>query len=105
MLALCTYGEKPLASMTDPFDALTSFQQALLNGEISLRAGELDPDLFLHVDHPTGSVPRFTYVRLDRQSVTALAIMVPVEPMHGLPCFHAGVAVPEAHRGKGYAKS
>lgn len=90
--------------MTDPFDALTSFQQALLDGEISLRAGELDPDLFLHVDYPTG-VPRFTYVRLDRQSVAALAIMVPTEPMHGLPCFQAGVAVPEAHRGKGHAKS
>ena len=63
--------------MADPFDAQTSFQQALLNGEISLRVGELDPDLFLHVDHPTGGLPRFTYVRLDRQSVTALAMMVP----------------------------
>jgi hypothetical protein len=104
MLTLCAYGEKPLAAMTDPFDALTSFQQALLDGEISLRAGELDPDLFLHVDHPTG-VPRFTYVRLARQSVTALAIMIQTEPMHGLPCFQVGVAVLEAQRGKGHAKS
>jgi hypothetical protein len=94
-----------LARMADPFDALTSFQQALLNGEISLRAGELDPDLFLHVDQPTGGVPRFTYVRLDRESVRALAMMVPIEPMHGLPCFQAGVAVPEANRGRGYAKN
>ena len=90
--------------MTDPFDALTSFQQALLDGEVSLQAGELDPDLFLHVDHPAG-VPRFTYVRLDRQTVTALAIMVTTEPMNGLPCFQAGVAVPEAYRRKGHAKS
>lgn len=90
--------------MTDPFDALTSFQQALLDGEISLRTCELDPKLFVHLDRPT-DVPRFTYVRLDRQTVTALAIIVPIEPMHGLPCFHLGVAVPEAHRGKGYAKS
>jgi hypothetical protein len=36
--------------MTDPFDALTSFQQALANGEIDLQAGELDPDLFVYVD-------------------------------------------------------
>jgi hypothetical protein len=90
--------------MTDPFDALTSFQQAMLDGEITLRAGELDPDLFLYVDEPNG-VPRFTYVRLDRQSVTAFAELCLTEPMHGHPCFQAGVAVPEAHRGKGYAKS
>jgi len=25
--------------------------------------------------------------------------------MHGLPCFQVGVAVPEAYRGKGHAKS
>lgn len=91
--------------MTDSFDALTSFQQALLDGKVSLRAGELDPDLFLHVDHPTPGVPRLTYVRLDRQSVTALANMVRTEPMDGLPCFQVGVAVPEAYRGKGHAKS
>lgn len=90
--------------MTDPFDALTSFQQVLLDGEINLQACELDPELFVHLDRPT-DVPRFTYVRLDRQTVTALAIIVPIEPMHGLPCFHVGVAVPEAHRGKGYATS
>lgn len=94
-----------MARMTDPFDALTSFQEALLNGEISnLRAGELDPELFVHLDQPTG-VPRLTYVRLDRQSVTAMAIMVRTEPLHGLPCFQAGVAVPVAYRGRGYAKS
>jgi hypothetical protein len=91
-------------SMTDPFDALTSFQQALLNGEIVLRAGELDPDLFLHVDHPTGA-PRFTYVRLDGQLVTALAMIIATEPMQGLPCFQIGVAVPKAYRGNGRAKS
>ncbi len=91
--------------MTDPFEALKSFQEALLNGEIdNLQAGELDPNLFLHVDRPNGVI-RFTYVRLDRQSVTAMAIMVGTEPIDGLPCFQAGVAVPEAHRGKGYAKS
>jgi hypothetical protein len=93
-----------LARVTDPFKALTSFQQALLDGEINLRAGELDPHLFLHADQPTG-VTRLTYVRLDRKSVTAMAILVGTEPMHGLPCFQAGVAVPIALRGKGYAKS
>jgi predicted GNAT family acetyltransferase len=65
---------------------------------------ELDRNLFMHFDEPTG-IPRITYVRLDGQTVTALALMVRTEPMHGLPCFQAGVAVPEAYRGKGHAKS
>jgi ribosomal protein S18 acetylase RimI-like enzyme len=93
-----------LARMADPFEALTSFQEALSDGEINLRAAELDPDLFLHVDQRTG-ITRLTYVRLNRQLVTAMAIMVGTEPMHGLPCFQAGVAVPPAYRGRGYAKS
>jgi hypothetical protein len=76
----------------------------LLDGEISLRAGELDPDLFLYADHLTG-VQRLTYVRLNRQTVTAFANVIMTEPMHGLPRFQVGVAVPEAYRGKGYAKS
>jgi ribosomal protein S18 acetylase RimI-like enzyme len=90
--------------MTDPFDGLVSFQQALLDGEINLQAGALDPNLFLHVDRPEG-VLRLTYVRLDGQSVTAFANIVETEPMHDLPCFQVGVAVPEEYRGKGYAKS
>lgn len=93
-----------MARMTDPMDALTSFQQAFLHGEASLQAGELHPDLFVHLDQPNG-VARFTYVRIDRHTVTALAMMVLIEPMNGLPCFQLGVAVPEAYRGRGYAKS
>jgi hypothetical protein len=88
-----------------PLRRPTSFQQALLDGEISLQAGEPDPELFLHVDYPREDVPRFTYVRLVGRSVTALAMLIPVEPMHGLRCFQAAVAVPEAYRGKGHAKA
>jgi RimJ/RimL family protein N-acetyltransferase len=90
--------------MTDPSDALTSFQQALLDGDINLQPGELHADLFVHLDHPNGE-PRLTYARVDRRKVIALAIMVGVEPVNGLPCFQAGVAVAEVYRGKGYAKS
>jgi RimJ/RimL family protein N-acetyltransferase len=43
-------------------------------------------------------------VRLDRKTVKALAMVVMTEPMHGLPCFQLGVAVPAAYRGKGFAK-
>jgi len=44
--------EKFLAEMTDPFDALKSFQQALLRGIIKLQRGDIDPDLYLRVDSP-----------------------------------------------------
>jgi hypothetical protein len=91
--------------MTDPMDALVSFQQALLRGEIGLRAGELEPDLFVHVDHPAAGVSQFTYVRLDRQTVKAFANIVMTKPIDGVPCFQVGVAVPVPYRSKGYAKS
>jgi len=94
-----------MASMTDPTDGMVSFQQALLDGEIDLRPGELDPDLFVHVDNPAPGVVRITYVRLDRQTVKAFASIVATEPMKGLPCFQVGVAVPAPYRGRGYAKS
>jgi len=91
--------------MTDPTDGLVSFQQALLNGEIDLQRGELDREVFVHFDQPTASTNRFTYVKLDRKTVKALAMIVPTQFMHGLPCFQMGVAVPEDYRGKGYAKN
>jgi hypothetical protein len=50
--------------MTDPMEALVSFQQALLDGEIRLQQGEIDPHPFLHADRPTPDVMRLTYVRL-----------------------------------------
>lgn len=94
-----------MASMTDPMDALVSFQQALLRGEISLRAAELEPDVFVHVDHLGAGISRFTYVRLDRRTVKAFANIVMTEPFDGAPCFQVGVAVPVPYRSKGYAKS
>ncbi|QHO73981.1 hypothetical protein ACH79_16430 [Bradyrhizobium sp. CCBAU 051011] len=90
--------------MTDPFDALTKFQRALRDGDIDLRPGELDPTLVVHLDRPAGTL-RLTYARLDGRKVIALAMMVSTEPLNGLPCYQAGVAVAKAHRGKGHAKS
>ena len=78
-----------MARMTDPSDALTSFQYALLNGQIRLQKEDLSPDLFVHTDRPQGIV-RFTYVSLDRQTVTALAMFVIAEPIEGVPCFQVG---------------
>jgi hypothetical protein len=94
-----------MASMTDPTDALVSFQQALLDGEINLRPGELDPDIFVHADSPAPGVMRITYVRLDGRTVKAFVNVVSAGHMQGLPCFQLGVAVPVQYRNKGYAKS
>jgi RimJ/RimL family protein N-acetyltransferase len=90
--------------MTDPFDALQSFQQALVDGEIDLQRGQIDPELFMHLDHPNGQ-PRFTYVRLQRQTVTAMVNFAISDPIEGIPCFQIGVAVSEAYRSQGRAKS
>jgi hypothetical protein len=89
--------------MTDPFDALQSFQQALVDGEIDLQRGQIDPELFVHLDHPNGQ-PRFTYVRLQRQTVTAMVNFAISDPIEGVRCFQIGVAVPEAYRSQRRAK-
>lgn len=90
--------------MTDPSDSLTSFQQAFKDGEIQLQRGEIDQELFVHADRPQGEM-RFTYVRLQHQTVTALAVAVLIEPIEGIQCFQFGYAVPEAYRGQGRAKN
>jgi hypothetical protein len=80
-----------MASMTDPMAALVSFQHALFDGEIRLRAGELDPDLFVYADNLAPVVSRITYVRLDGRTVTAFVNVVANGLMDGLPCVQLGV--------------
>jgi hypothetical protein len=43
------YSETILPGMTDPSDALPSFQAALASGQMRLQPGALDPDIYLHV--------------------------------------------------------
>jgi hypothetical protein len=92
-----------VVQMTDPLAALTSFQEVLETEGIALQPGVIDPALFVHLDQPTGS-PRFTYVRLDRRTVTALVMFAQMPLLKGLPCFQMGVAVPEKYRAQGRAK-
>jgi hypothetical protein len=89
--------------MTDPSNALQSFQQEYLRGRIQLQRGVLDQDLYLHVDNPNGET-RFTYVKLEDRTVTALIIFASVDPIKGSPCFGIGYAVPKAYRNQGRAK-
>jgi hypothetical protein len=88
--------------MTDPANAMESFQKALLAGQIKLQKCALDPELHMFYDSPQGT-PRFTYVRLGDGKVTAFVEFVKWKPIDGLLCMHIGYAVPEAYRGRGLA--
>ena len=90
-------------SMVDPSSAMQSFQQELLNGRMRLQRGQIDPNLFLHVDTVVGE-RRLTYVRLEDKTVTALVMFVLSEPVERTACFGIGYAVPETYRNQGRAK-
>jgi RimJ/RimL family protein N-acetyltransferase len=92
-----------MPAMTDPSEALLSFQEALLQGQIHPQRGELDREIFGYHDQPAGT-PRFTYARLDRRTVTALVILVSADKIEGIPCFQIGYAVPAPYRSQGRAK-
>jgi len=92
-----------MPQMTDPSHALASFQQALSAGELQLQRGQLDREVWVLLDHPTGS-PRFAYVRVDKGVVTAFVVLASVEPIDGMPCFQIGYAVPAAYQNQGRAK-
>jgi RimJ/RimL family protein N-acetyltransferase len=90
--------------MTDPSNALQSFQEALLAGHIQLEPGTLDKDLFVFIDEPNDKEFRLTFVRLRGLTVTALVMFVSCERIEGLRCFSIGYAVPESFRNQGRAK-
>ena len=79
--------------MIDPFAALESFQEAFANGLLSLQRGVIDPELFIYVDHPNGST-RFTYVRLDRRTVTALVMFALVTHLKADRVFRLAMLFP-----------
>lgn len=90
--------------MVDPSDAMPSFQEAFLRGELLLRPGVLDPSLHVHKDHAPDGQMRLTYARFEGQVVTALVMVCRAEPLDDLLCFQFGVAVPEQFRRQGRAK-
>ncbi len=89
--------------MTDPSNALQSFQQLFLTGKIQLEAGRLDTKLYSYVDKMDGTT-RFTLVRLEGKTVTAFVVFAQDGTIEGKPCFAIGYAVPEAYRNQGRAK-
>lgn len=93
-----------MPDMVDPSLALASFQEALAAGGLRLERGRIDPTVYLHVDHLQGK-PRFTYVHMDGQTVTAFASFVPNGTFEGHPNLAVGYAVPERYRNQGRAKA
>ena len=91
--------------LTDPLNALLSFQRALQNRAVAPRPGELDTTVLVHADQPNGEL-RLTYVRLEGQKVAALVNFTSAEPIEsGVPCFGIGYAVHQNYRQEGRAKS
>lgn len=91
-------------AIVDPMDALTSFQQAYRAGQVQVQPCELHKGYAVHQDTPNGE-PRITYVRLEGNLVTAVAILILAEPIDGEQCFGLGYAVRQSHRGRGLAKA
>ena len=89
--------------MTDPRNALRSFQQEVLLHEPQLKRAVLDPSLYVHIDTPNGEI-RVTFVRLEGKTVTALVSFSEGEPIDGIHCYNIGYAVAEAYRNQGRAK-
>ena len=89
--------------MTDPANALVSFQDAFSRGEIELLPGRLDPTLLMTIDAPNGVV-RFTHVRVEEGTVVALVLFIEADRIDGVPCLQLGYAVHPAHRNRGRGK-
>lgn len=92
-----------MPTMTDPMDALLLYQQAFERGMIPVQPGRQDRDLLVAVDHPNGKV-RFSYMRAEGSTLTALVMFAQDGMDEGRPVFALGYAVPEAYRGCGLGK-
>ena len=92
-----------MPEMTDPSNAMVSFQEVLSAGGLTPFPAALDRNLFVYADEAMG-VARIVYVRLDGGTVTAFVNFAESEPIDGIRCFGIGYAVPKAYRGHGRAK-
>lgn len=102
---LSIFVNAPMPTLTDPLNALLSFQRALQSRAVAPRPGELDPSVLVYADQPTGEL-RLTYVRLEGQKVAALVNFTNNEPIEsGVPCYGIGYAVHQNYRQQGRAKS
>lgn len=92
-----------MAQITDPFAAFELYQKALSRGQIPLIPCSIDSKMFVCMDEPNGR-KRFSYLKLDGNRMTALAMFVSGDFIEGQPSFNVGYAVDTSHRGQGLAK-
>ena len=92
-----------MPTIVNPMSAFKTFGPALRNGELSVQPGTVDPDLIVHLDTPNGQM-RITYARMREASVSAIAMIIPADPVEGLPVFQIGYAVPQHLRKRGIGK-
>lgn len=94
-----------MPQLTDPLNALLSFQRALRNRSVRPMPGELDSTVLVFRDEPNGEL-RLTYARLEGDKVAALVNFTPADPIEQeVPCFGIGYAVHQDYRRQGRAKS
>jgi predicted acetyltransferase len=93
-----------MPSIVNPMDAFVTFGPALASGMIAVEPGAVDPNVYVHMDSPNGE-PRWTFARIEKGKVTAIAIILMAEPYKGERCVQIGYAVAENRRGKGRAKA
>ncbi|MEB2778129.1 GNAT family N-acetyltransferase [Algoriphagus sp. D3-2-R+10] len=86
--------------MTDPSNALRSFQKELL--KIPIQLGTIYRELYVHMDQPEEKI-RLTYVRLKNGTITSFVNFVQHTPIESTPCFQIGFAVPEKSRNRSLA--
>lgn len=93
-----------MPAMTNPNDALVSFQEYLPMLMPRIQRGTLHREVFVYADE-VGDTTRFTYATLRSNVVVAVAIVVMDTPEDGWMYFDLGYAVAEPFRGGGHAKS
>src|SRR4051812_20072257 len=93
-----------MPSMTNPMDALKSFEQALKSGKLKVERGRIDQDLIVHLDDPNGGL-RLTYAKMRGEVVGSLALLTPAEPLEGTPVMQLGYAVAQHLRRRGLGKA
>lgn len=92
--------------IANPYGSMVSFQEELAAGRLSVGLVPPYTDVYSHLDRPTPTVTRLTYVRLaeDRKTVKAFVACIMNGYVDGCPCTSVGYAVPENMRNQGHAK-
>jgi GNAT superfamily N-acetyltransferase len=87
--------------MIDPMAALKSLEEELGHG-IALIECELNPSIDLILDFPAGE-QSICYANIEQGAVRSIAVLLPIEPIEGVPCFGIAFAVSEAYQRQGLA--